>query len=35
VIGRELSTNKDLQLQLINDVLAQANSNQAGNSRMS
>lgn len=35
VIGRELSTNKDLQVQLINDVLTQANSNQAGNSRMS
>ena len=35
VIGRELSTNKDLQVQLINDVLAQANSNQAGDSRMS
>ncbi|OJV94737.1 MAG: ATP synthase F0 subunit B [Chloroflexi bacterium 54-19] len=35
VIGRELSTNKDLQVQLINDVLSQANSNQAGDSRMS
>jgi F-type H+-transporting ATPase subunit b len=35
VIGRELTTNKDLQVQLINDVLTQANSNQAGNSRMS
>ncbi|MDB5080744.1 MAG: atpF [Chloroflexi bacterium] len=35
VIGRELSTNKELQLQLINDVLAQANSNQAGDSRLS
>lgn len=35
VIGRELSTNKELQVQLINDVLAQANSNQAGDSRLS
>ncbi len=35
VIGRELTTNKELQVQLINDVLTQANSNQAGNSRMS
>ncbi|HEX2912797.1 MAG TPA: F0F1 ATP synthase subunit B [Chloroflexia bacterium] len=35
IIGHELNTNRDLQLQLVNDVLTNANSNQAGNARNS